>query len=126
MVYAPNAGHGAEVFRVSQAISSMIHHLNTGEPLSSMSYVEEQSEGTLKVRTLMEKENANLKELRLFRSSSPDGDFRKTRFESIHVKECNSKELTLKAHPVLFRRRFRLWWKGALDIDIRESYGQMT
>ncbi|CCU84304.1 hypothetical protein PHOSAC3_120921 [Mesotoga infera] len=51
MVYAPNAGHGAEVFRVSQAISSMIHHLNTGEPLSSMSYVEEQSEGTLKVRT---------------------------------------------------------------------------
>ena len=78
MVYAPKAGHGAEVFRVSQAISSMIHHLNTGKPLSSMSYVEEQSEGTLKVRTLMEKENANLKELRLFRSSSPDGDFRKT------------------------------------------------
>lgn len=113
MVYAPNAGHGAEVFRVSQAISSMIHHLNTGEPLPSINFVEEQSERTLKLRAFVEEESGKLKELRLFTSSSPDGDFRKARFESILVREGNSIELTFQG-PTVF------YFEGVFDLGGKE------
>jgi len=96
MVYAPNAGHGAEVFRVTQAVSSLIHHINTGEELPALSCQSASFDGGARIQPVVEIGDAELNELRLFTSSSPDGDFRKSSFEYEAITENQLIELSFE------------------------------
>lgn len=81
MVYAPNAGHGAEVYRVTQSITAMLGHLNTGLALPSVeaTYIEDAE--VTKIKATVYSRDAELIELRLFRASSSLRDFRKAFFD---------------------------------------------
>ena len=94
MVYAPNAGHGTEIFRVTQAISSMIYHINTGEELPALSCKTVSFEEGARIHPVVKTGDAKLNELRLFTASSPDGDFRKSSFEFEIINENQSIELS--------------------------------
>jgi hypothetical protein len=94
MVYAPNARHGTEVFRVTQAISSMIYHINTGDALPALSCKIVSFEEGARIHPVVKIGDAKLNELRLFTSSSPDGDFRKSRFEFEIIDENQLIELS--------------------------------
>lgn len=81
MVYAPNAGHGTEVYRVTQAIQGMISHLNTGLELPSIEIFLEETASNVKVRFNVDERDSRLVELRFFHSLSTVRDFRKAFFE---------------------------------------------
>src|SRR5690606_8813168 len=79
--YAPNAGHGTEVYRVTQAIQGMISHLNTGLEFPSIEIFLEETASNVKISLNVDERDSKLVELRLFHSLSAVRDFRKAFFE---------------------------------------------
>ncbi len=126
MVYAANAGHEYEVFTVTQAISSMIHNLNTGEILSSLSISEERSGSSTKFIPTVERGDSELKELRILTSSSPEGHFKRSEFDFKVIEDNQELNSRLNNRQSITLRVFSLLVVRASYFNACVSIGQIT
>jgi PhoPQ-activated pathogenicity-related protein len=80
MVYAPNAGHGTELYRVTQSLQGMLSHLNKDLSLPSILLSTREVENGLEINASVDVGDAELVELRLFVARSEIRDFRRSFF----------------------------------------------
>lgn len=117
MVYAPNAGHSAEIPRTVQAIGALFMNLEEGIPLPKVmaEYAAAESETGLQVKVSIEANDWEISEIRLFSAYSSLRDFRKARFDYQILEKANEttgkliiRDYTASYVEVVFERKGRM------------------
>lgn len=117
MVYAPNAGHSAEVPRTVQAISALFMNLDKKIPLPEVTaeYSATASETEIQVKVSVEPGNWKISEIRLFSAYFPLKDFRKAQFDYQVLEKANEvtgkliiRDYTASYVEVVFERKGRM------------------
>lgn len=91
MVYAPNAGHSAEIPRTLQAVNALFMNLDEGVtlPVVKAKYSLTTSKTAFQVEISIKTNGWKISEIRLFSAHSPLRDFRKVRFDYQLLEKAN-------------------------------------